>query len=274
MERWGLLAGRGLLPLEVAKGMKQLKIEPFVLGLVEEIWPALEEAGFVVHKESLGNLSAVRRFFQEKKVTRMIVAGKAGKEALFTGPEPDEDLKSLLDGLPVKNDDAIMLALVEYFAKYGVKVEKQTKFLTHLFSEVGCLTTRIPTAREKQDIQFGWRMAKGIGGLDIGQSVVVKNGAVLAVEAIEGTDEAILRGGRLGGKGTVVVKVAKPMQDYRFDVPTIGPDTIEMMIKSGAAVLAVEAGTTFILEKEKTVARADDHGISLVVVDKNSCVDS
>lgn len=272
MERWGLLAGRGLLPLEVAKGMKQLNIVPFVLGLAEEVWPVLEEAGFSVSRESLGKLAAVRRFFQEKKVTKMIMAGKAGKEALFAGPEPDEDLKILLAGLPEKNDDAILLALVEYFGKYGIKVEKQTKFLSHLLPEVGCLTGRIPTAREEQDIQFGRRLAKGIGRLDIGQSVVVKNGVVLAVEAIEGTDQTILRGGQLGGEGTVVVKVAKPLQDYRFDVPTVGPDTIEMMIKSGAAVLAVEAGTTFILEKEKTVARAEEHDISLVAI--NSCVDS
>ena len=273
LERWGLLAGRGLLPLEAAKGMRMMEISPVVLGLKEEMDPALatalKEAGTPVVWESLGQLGAIRRFFQEQKVTKVVMAGKVSKEALFAGLEMDEDLKAVLAGLSVKHNDALLLALVEYFAKHGIEVEKQTVVLSHLLPGKGCLTGRVPTAREEADIRFGYRTAKEIATLNIGQSVVVKNGMVLAVEAMEGTDATILRGGQLAGGGAGVVKVANPRQDLRFDIPVIGPSTVAAVIQSRATVLAFEAAATFLLEKEATITRAEAENISLVAVDND-----
>ena len=270
MERWGLIAGRGLLPLEAAKGMRLMGISPVILGVKEETDPALAEAlnkaGFTVAWESLGQLGAIRRFFQEQKVAKVVMAGKVGKEVVLTGIEMDADLKTVLAGLQAKHNDAILLALAEYFAKHEIEVEKQTVVLSHLLPGKGCLTGRVPTAREEADIRFGYRTAKEVAALNIGQSVVVKNGMVLAVEAMEGTDATILRGGQLAGGGAVVVKVANPRQDLRFDIPVIGPSTVAAVIQSRAAVLAFEAAAAFLLEKEATIARAKAENISLVAV--------
>jgi len=245
-------------------------ISPVILGVKEETDPALAEAlnkaGFTVAWESLGQLGAIRRFFQEQKVAKVVMAGKVGKEVVLTGIEMDADLKTVLAGLQAKHNDAILLALAEYFAKHGIEVEKQTVVLSHLLPGKGCLTGRVPTAREEADIRFGYRTAKEVAALNIGQSVVVKNGMVLAVEAMEGTDATILRGGQLAGGGAVVVKVANPRQDLRFDIPVIGPSTVAAVIQSRAAVLAFEAAAAFLLEKEATIARAKAENISLVAV--------
>lgn len=273
MTKWGILAGRGYLPLEVARGMKNSGLDPIILGLAEEVGPFLEEAGFTVTKISVGEIGAIRRFFQKKAVNKLIMAGKVGKEALFSGIELDRDFKLLLSALPVKNDDAILLAVVRYLTEGGITVEPQTRFLRHILAKEGILAGSRPTHQEELDIRFGFRLAKEMGRLDIGQSVVVKNGVILAVEAIEGTDRAIIRGGELGGKGSVVVKVAKPLQDLRFDVPTVGLTTVNSMVSSGARVLAVEAGATFILQQKETAGLAEKHGISVVAIDKNSIID-
>jgi DUF1009 family protein len=273
LERWGLIAGRGLLPLEAAKGMRMMGISPVILGLKEEADPALTEAlaqaGFPVAWESLGQLGAIRRFFQEQEVRKVVMAGSVGKKVVLTGLEMDEDLVALLAGLPVKHNDAMLVAFAEYFEKHGIEVEKQTTVLSHLLPGKGCLTKRVPTAREEADIRLGYRTAKEVAGLNIGQSVVVKNGMILAVEAIDGTDATILRGGQLVGGGAVVVKVANPRQDLRFDLPVIGPSTLAAVIQSRTAVLAFEAASTFLLEKETTIARADAEGISLVALDED-----
>lgn len=274
MERWGLIAGRGLLPLEAAKGMRMMGISPVILGLKEEADPALatalSEAGLPVTWESLGQLGAIRRFFQDRKVTKVVMAGSVGKKVVITGLEMDEDLKGVLAGLSAKHNEAILLALAEYFAKHGIEVEKQTVVLSHLLPGKGCLTGRAPTAREEADIRFGYRMAKEVAALNIGQSVVVKNGMVLAVEAMEGTDATIRRGGELAGGGAVVVKVANPRQDLRFDIPVIGPSTLAAVIESRATVLAFEAAATFLLEREATIARANRENLSLVAVEDDS----
>ncbi len=248
-------------------------ISPVILGLKEEADPALAEAlaqaGFPVVWESLGQLGAIRRFFQEQQVTRVVMAGSVGKKIVLTGIEMDEDIKAVLAGLPVKHNDAMLVAFAEYFEKHGIEVEKQTTVLSHLLPGKGCLTKRVPTAWEEADIRLGYRTAKEVAGLNIGQSVVVKNGMILAVEAIDGTDATILRGGQLAGGEAVIVKVANPRQDLRFDLPVIGPSTLAAVIQSRAAVLAFEAAATFLLEKETTIARADAENISLVALDSS-----
>ncbi|MGH9389552.1 MAG: LpxI family protein, partial [Vicinamibacteria bacterium] len=146
----------------------------------------------------------------------------------------------------------------------GIEIVEASHYLAPLFVEKGCFTRRAPDSAEERDIEFGWRMTREIGRLDIGQTVVVKSRAVLAVEAIEGTDEAILRGGRLGGEGAVVVKLGKQNQDMRFDVPLVGLDTVKAMAKCGARVLALEAGIVLLIDREETIAFADENGISIV----------
>jgi len=267
------LAGWGRLPLEVAKGIKKLGQDPVIVGLQEEVEPFLEEAGFSLVKMSLGALGRILEYFQDCGVNTLVMAGKVQKGALFTGPKLDENLQNLLLRLRIKNDDAILQAVVDYFERHGIRVETQTRFLGHLLPKPGLLTKCPPTTSEMQDIRFGFSLAKEMGRLDIGQSVVVKDGVILAVEAIEGTDQAILRGGELGGEGTVVVKVAKPHQDLRFDVPTVGLNTLNSLVQSRARVLAIEAGATFFLNKEEFIVEAERIGLSVIAVDQDSGID-
>lgn len=262
---WGILAGQGLLPFEVARGMRNEGIEPVILCLAGNA-ELFRKEGFSAGEEALGQLAAVRRFLQGHQVDRLVLAGRVGKEALFSGKGLDQELMNLFTQLEEKNDDALQLAVVRYFEEHGIEIETQTRFLTHLIPQEGLLAGPALNEQEKQDLKFGFRMAKEIGGLDIGQSVAVKNGMILAVEAVEGTDQTILRAGKHGGPGNVVVKVAKPQQDLRFDLPTVGLTTLEALITSQARVLGVEAGATFILDKEKFLDGAEKHGISVVAI--------
>mgnify|MGYP000848136934 FL=1 len=270
--KWGVLSGKGLLPLEVAKGMRRSGIEPVIIGLATDL-EAFRDEGFIVEEGSLGQLNSVLQLFIKHQVDRIVMAGKVSKEALFSGKGIDQDLKLLFSRLDQKNDDSIQLAIVRYFAAKGIVVEKQTKFLDHLIPEKGLLAGPSLNDQEKEDVKLGYKMAKKVGGLDIGQSVVVKKGMVLAVEAVEGTDRTILRGGELGGEGVVVVKVAKPQQDLRFDVPAIGMTTLKAVIACKARVLAVQAGVTFIMEKDKLLEEAEKHGISVIAIDDLTIID-
>lgn len=270
--KWGVLAGKGLLPLEVAKGMRSSGIEPVIIGLATDL-ETFREEGFVVEEGNLGQLASILQLFTKHQVNRIVMAGKVSKEALFSGQGIDQDLMLLFSGLKQKNDDSIQLAIVHYFADKGIIVEKQTEFLSHLIPEKGLLAGPSLSDQEKEDVKLGYKMAKKMGGLDIGQSVVVKKGMVLAVEAVEGTDRTILRGGELGGEGVVVVKVAKPQQDLRFDVPAIGMTTLKAVISCKARVLAVQSGVTFIMEKSKLLKEAEKHGVSIVAIDDLTIID-
>ena len=191
--------------------------------------------------------------------------GKVTKEILYSEGKivPDWQAVKLLMSLPDRHDDTIMNAIVAKLESLGMRVQNQTIFLKDLLPEPGVLTTRKPTADEAADMEYGFAMAKKIGGLDIGQTVVVKNKAIMAVEAIEGTDACILRGGSLG-KGVIVAKTAKPAQDNRFDMPSVGTKTLESMIKAGAVGLVMEAGQTLLVERERTLALANEHNITIV----------
>ena len=270
--KWGILAGQGLLPLEVAKGMRNSAIEPVVLCLADNV-ELFKEEGLTIGQENLGQLGSILRFFIDHKVNRLVMAGKVSKEVLFSGTGIDQDLINLFSKLEKKNDDSIQLAIVHYFEAAGIIVEQQTTFLTHLIPERGLLAGPSLNQQEKDDVKLGYKIAKEMGGLDIGQSAVVKKGMVLAVEAVEGTDQTILRGGQLGGDGAVVVKVAKPQQDLRFDVPAIGLTTLKALITSKARVLAVQAGVTFIMEKEKFLEQAERQGISIIALDDLTIID-
>jgi hypothetical protein len=267
MEKIGLLAGTGRLPLEFAAAAAKLNFTVCAVGLVEGVEPTLADTVDKYKRIDAGQLAAVIEFFKENNVTKITMLGKITKELLFNGSvELDEMTRRLFQELPDNSDDTLMFAFVRAFALAGITVFDQTALIKSLLVREGVLTEREPSDSEKKDMDFGFQMAKAIGGLDIGQTVVVKDRAVMAVEAIEGTDACILRGGKLACGGAVVVKVAKPKQDIRFDMPTVGVGTIEAMIATGAKALAMEAGRTLLVDKAKVIELADENGITIAAI--------
>jgi DUF1009 family protein len=265
--RIGLVAGRGLLPFEVINTIQRRGDTAIVAGLKGEVDPEVARRADHYLELAPGQLGAIIQFLQSFQAAEIVFAGKVGKEAIFKGGW-DQSVQRLLSALPQKNDDAILLAIVEEFERNGLRVAKQTDYLRELLARGGVIVGGELTPCERADLRLGFQMAKASGGLDIGQSVVVKQGAVLAVEAIEGTDQAILRGGVLGGPQVVVVKVSKPQQDERFDVPTVGRTTIESMITAHATVLGIEAGKTLITERADFERLAGENGIKVFAMNE------
>jgi DUF1009 family protein len=218
----------------------------------------------------LGELNRIFEFFRDAGVEEVVMAGKVPKTFLWKDPSavrPDERALALIKDLADRRDDSILGSVAQAIEEEGFTLRGQADLAPELWAPVGPIG-RIPlTEEQRRDIAFGWPIAKAIGDLDIGQTVVVRGCAVLALEAIEGTDAAIRRGCALGEKGACVVKVAKPGQDPRFDVPTVGPDTLATLAECDAGVLAVEAGRTVILDREAVARGADEHGISVVGID-------
>lgn len=263
-KRIGLVAGRDNLPFEALREIINRGAEAVVVGVKGEVDSELGRTIERYKEIGLGNLQEIIDYFVAAEVSEVVFAGKVGKQSIFAGGF-DALATQLLASLPQKNDDAILLAVVKEFERNGITVAEQTDYLRNILIPEGAVLGEL-TETESKDVALGFKVAKFSGGLDIGQSVVVKSGVVLAVEAIEGTDKAIIRGGELGGAGSVVVKVSKPSQDKRFDVPTIGEETIRSMTKVGAGVLAVEAGETFFTQRETVLKLADAAKIKIVAV--------
>ncbi len=260
----GIVAGSGYLPFEVIKEIQRQGHQAWVVGLENEANRELGGLADRYQEVSVCRLGEIITTLNEWEVETVVWAGKVSKRSLFMGGF-DQTIQRILATLPQKNDDALLLAFVKEFEEHGLKIAKQTEYLQQMLVPAGILCGEL-TPLELIDVKFGFQMAKAIGGLDIGQSVVVKHGAVLAAEAIEGTDQAIIRGGKLGGAGAVVVKVSKPNQDERFDVPTVGLTTLESMIQVGAKVLAIEAEKTFFLDREACLALAQTNQIKIIAV--------
>ena len=267
MKKIGLIAGVGRLPVEFARAARGMGVHVIGIGVLPEVDPEL--AGITNSYEyiNIAKLDRIFKVFKREKVTEITLLGKINKELVYAHRElPDFRVLKIFARLKNFSDDTLTLALVEELAAEGITVLDQTELLRPLMPAPGVLSKRAPTAQEIADMRFGLAMAKQIGGLDIGQTVVVKNRAIMAVEAIEGTDACIRRGGQLGRGGVTVAKSAKPQQDMRFDVPGIGPDTIDSMIQAGAVALVIEAGRTLVVDREKMVEKADQHGISIVAM--------
>ena len=194
--------------------------------------------------------------------------GAITKTRMFSDVRPDIKAISLIAGMCHTHDDGLLRGFVALLEKEGIEIKSSTFLLPDLLAQKGCWTKRKPNRSEKNDIKLGWKLAKEIGRLDIGQCVVVGGGSVLAVEAIDGTDATILRGGRLGKGTAVVVKVCKPEQDIRFDIPAIGVGTIKTMHEAGARVLVVEAGKAIVFDRKEMIHMADDYGIAVVAMEK------
>jgi UDP-2,3-diacylglucosamine hydrolase len=265
MKKLGIISGTGELPMAIAGEARALGYK--VIGIALEPLADSSISSYVdeIKWVNVGKFGKVIDSLKNFGVTEAVMAGKVSKTLLYkSGITPDLRAVKLLFSLKDRCDDSILLAVADELKKEGITLLDITKFGSGLFASEGAFTKKKPAMKEWEDIKFGWSIAKEIGRLDIGQTVVVKNRAVMAVEAIEGTDEAIRRGGKLAGKDAVVVKVGKPNQDMRFDVPVIGLDTIKTMIEVHAGVLAVEAKKCLILNREKIIDVSKKAGISVV----------
>ena len=265
METLGLLSGIGHLPVDVAQSAKAMGYRVVAIGVVPGVDPGLSASVDAYYDIHIGKLGKIINTLKKNQVTKVTMIGKVTKEILYSEGAiiPDFRAIKLLTSLPDRKDDTIMNAIVKELEEEKMAVMDQTLLIQPLLPAPGVLSKRKPTAEELEDIEFGFQVAKEIGRLDIGQTVVVKNKAVMAVEAIEGTDACILRGGTLG-KGVIVAKTAKPAQYNRFDMPSVGVRTIESMIAAGAAGIVMEAGRTLLVERERTLALADEHDMFVV----------
>jgi DUF1009 family protein len=263
----GLIAGNGDLPRAIAEEAHAKGYQIIAVGLEPLAEKSLASAVDEIKWINVGKLGKILSFLKKSGVTEAVMAGKVPKSLLYkSNISPDLRAIKLLFSLKDKSDDSILLALAKELKKEGIALLNTTDFTSSLLTPEGVLTKKGPTENEWKDIAFGWRMAKEIGRLDIGQTVVIKNQAVMAIEAIEGTDEAIKRGGTLAGSGAVVIKVSKPQQDMRFDVPVVGLDTLKSMLNVQARVLAVESGKSIIIGKERLINEAEKAGITIVGV--------
>jgi DUF1009 family protein len=268
----GLLAGSGRFPVVFAEKARSLGLPVVCVGIRHEATPELARVAHRFYWAGVARLGRMIRCFRREGVARAIMAGKIGKTVMHTRWRllrlwPDWRTVRFWYTRPRRDnrDDSLLLAVIDEFAAEGIRFESALDLCPELLMRPGVLTRRAPSAAEDADIAFGWELAKEMGRLDVGQSVAVKERAVLAVEAIEGTDRAIARAGELcRAGGFVVVKVAKPQQDMRFDVPTVGRSTVEVLHRAGGRVLAVEAGKTILLDEPDTVALADRYGLTIV----------
>jgi len=267
MKRIGLLAGVGGLPVEFARAARGMGFTVIAVGVVPGVDSQLNNIADKTYHIGVGQLEQILTTLKGEGVTEVTMLGKVTKELMFTGTVAlDQRMQKLLASLPDNSDDTIMLAFVREFLGAGFQILDQTALIKNLMSPPGVLTSRGPTPEEEGDMNFGFKMAKEIGGLDIGQTVVVKKCAVMAVEAIEGTDACIRRGGELGRGGITVAKVAKPNQDQRFDMPTVGLNTLEAMCEVGAVALVIEAGNVLLIDRDKVLQMADNHNITIVAM--------
>jgi hypothetical protein len=261
---WGLIAGNGRFPFLVLEGARSQGIEMAVIALKEEASPELEKTAKRLHWVSLGELSKAIDLMQQEGVKRAVMAGQVKHNKIFSSIRPDWKLAKLLLALPRKNTDSLIGAVAKVLEEEGIQLVDSTMFLKPLLPEAGVLTRRSPNEHEAADIEYGLGIARHIAAKDIGQTVVVADRACVAVEAMEGTDETIARAARFAnGKPLVVVKVSKPRQDMRFDVPVVGLPTVESMKLAGATALAIDANRTLLFDREQLIAMADAAGIAV-----------
>ena len=276
----GLIAGNGRFPFLILEAARAQGLHVVVVAIKEETDPTIDERatrepdGLRVHWLSLGELSRLIETFQQAGVQQAVMAGQVKHKQIFSSIRPDWRLAKLLLNLRTRNTDMLLGAVAKVLEVEGITLLSSTAFLEPMLAPVGVLTSRAPDESEHKDIAYGLRVARGIAGFDLGQTVVIASGACVAVEAMEGTDATIARAGALMqtvdkgpatlGRGLTVVKVAKPKQDMRFDVPVVGVPTLAAMQAAGAACLCVEAARTLLFDREGMVRFADEAGIAIV----------
>ena len=265
----GLIAGNGRFPFLVLDAARAQGHDVTIVAAKEETFPELNDAaarhGSAIHWISLGQLGTCITLLKNAGVTHAVMAGQVKHTKIFAGGIiPDLTFLSVLKQLTSKNTDGLIGAVANVLHDRGIELMDSTSLLQPLLAGAGVLTRRAPTEEEQKDFAFGYRMADAIAALDIGQTIAVKHLAVVAVEAMEGTDDVIGRAGHLAGPGVRIVKVAKPKQDMRFDVPVVGFATIQAMRVAGASALSVDAGKTLMLDRPAVIAAANDAGIAVV----------
>ncbi len=261
---WGLIAGNGKFPFLVLEAARSQGIDMAVLALREEASPELESVAKRLHWVSIGELGRALDLLHQEGVTRAVMAGQVKHAKIFSSIRPDWKLAKLLLTLPLQNTDSLIGAVANVLESEGIKLVDSTAFLKPLVPEAGVLTRRAPDEREAADMAYGRDIARKIAALDLGQTVVVRDRACVAIEAMEGTDETIERAARIAqGQPLVVVKVSKPRQDMRFDVPVIGLQTVEVMKRSGVTGLAIDAERTLLFDRVHLIEAADAAGISM-----------
>ena len=273
----GLIAGNGAFPLLLLDAARAQGYEVVVAAIKEETFPEIETKGAAsVHWLSLGELSKLIDTFKTAGVTRAVMAGQVKHKQIFSAIKPDWRLAKLLLSLGTRNTDSLLGAIAKVLADEGIKLENSTTLLEPLLAKSGVLSKRAPSEQERKNIEYGRSVARRLAEFDIGQTVVIAEAACVAVEAMEGTDATIERAGQImksleaGGEASTlsraltVVKIAKPQQDMRFDVPVIGVKTIESMARAGATCLAIDAGRCLLLDGASTTRAADEAGSSVI----------
>ena len=263
--KYGLLAGNGRFPFLVLDAARSQGVEMVVAAIKEETFPELAQHAKIIEWLHIGQLGKLIKFFQREGVTHALMAGQVKHNQIFSGAIPDFRMVKMLAGLLTKNTNSLIGAVTKELASEGITVIDSTSFLTPLLAPNGILTTRSVNEKEQADINYGIEVAREVARLDLGQTTVVSDRAVVAVEAMEGTDATILRAATLvNGRPLTVVKVAKPNQDMRFDVPVVGLPTIETMIKAKATAISITAEKTLIFDREEMLLLANKNQIAIL----------
>ena len=263
--RYGLIAGNGRFPFLVLEAARSQGIDMVVAAIKEETSPDIERQARTVHWLSLGQLGKLIKTFKAEGVNKAIMAGQVKHKQIFSGILPDLKMMQVLASLATRNTDSLIGAVARVLEDEGIQLVESTLFLEPLLPKPGVLTKRLPSEDEQKDLEYGYKLARELGRLDVGQTVVVADAACIAVEAMEGTDAVIQRAASLAnGRALRVVKLAKPNQDLRFDVPVIGIPTVEVLRRSGATAMAIEAGKTLMIDRDELLREADAAAISIV----------
>ncbi|MBR1617215.1 UDP-2,3-diacylglucosamine diphosphatase LpxI [bacterium] len=262
-----LVAGDGALPVAMAKSAVENGFEIVCISLSSDNYKELKKYCSKVVSFGPGQVDSIKQFLIDEKIKQLTFLGKVSKTMLIKRPKLEKTAIDVLKEMRKLNDDAIMLKIIEHMENIGITILDQTIFIKNLMVQKGVLTKTLPTDAQNASIEYGYKIAKEMGGLDIGQSVVIKDRMIMAIEAIEGTDKCIKRGGKLAGrKNAVVVKVSKPSQDKRFDIPAVGLKTVKIMKHYGANVLALESGETIIVDQEAMIDYANKHNIVIMAL--------
>jgi UDP-2,3-diacylglucosamine hydrolase len=264
--RYGLIAGNGRFPFLVIEGARRAGVSLSVAAIREETDPEIERVAGSITWLSIGQLGKMIRFFKREGVQRAIMAGQVKHVQIFSGAIPDVRMLKMILRLPRRNTDALIGAVADELASEGIELIDSTYFLQDHLPQVGQLSRRAPTERERGDIEYGLEIAREIARLDLGQTIVLRSRACVAIEAMEGTDATIRRAGTLARGRLTVVKVAKPDQDMRFDVPVVGVPTVEAMLEAGATCLCITAGKTLMFDRDQMLGLADQKRIAVIAV--------
>ena len=268
MKPIGLIAGSGQFPIIFSKTARSKGFSIHAAAYVNEADPELARYVDTIEWLHLGQIKRLLKFFKKNDVSQAVMLGGITKTRMFTDVRPDTKAITLIAGMRHTHDDGLLRAFADFLYKSGIEIAASTFLLPELLAPDGCWTRRKPSRVQNRDLALGWKVAKEIGRLDIGQCVVVGGGSVLAIEAIDGTDVTIRRGGALGKGHAVAVKVCKPNQDMRFDVPAVGIETVRSMHVGGVRLLALEAGKTVAFDRQAMIGLADEYGISIVALNR------